>query len=127
NLGKPPLLNEPERPAPWRANVLRAWHHSIHRVPRSDGRAGICAPAVDTRLNYFLLFDGLLKNRLLERFSVFRLHEGVREADDLKSVAIADEPNMQLASVLFIGRNLDEAGFASNPIGSSIGTRKPSV
>ena len=66
------------------------------------------------------LLDRVREKALLERF--FPFQEIDCKADDLKTIRIADEPNMQLTPVLLIGRNLDPARVTSCPIRGSIDT-----
>src|SRR5215813_2193762 len=63
------------------------------------------------------LLDRVLEKGLLERF--FPLHEIVCKTEDLKTVVIADDPKVQLAPVLLVGRNLDKTRVPREPIHGS--------
>src|SRR5215813_1361062 len=67
------------------------------------------------------LLDRVLEKGLLERF--FPLHEIVCKTEDLKTVVIADDPKVQLAPVLLVGRNLDKTRVPREPIHGSIPVR----
>src|SRR5262245_26468210 len=59
----------------------------------------------------------------VHRLARLRLHETVGKAEDLKTVAITDDPKVQLAPVFVGGRNLDKACQTSLLFDGSIDTR----
>jgi hypothetical protein len=63
----------------------------------------------------------------MDVLAVLRLQEVVSEAQHLKTVAIADDPKIQLVPFAVSGRNLDEAGQASLLFDGSIDTRRPAT
>ena len=66
------------------------------------------------------LFGRALENRLVQRIALFRLHESVRKANDLKTAAIAYEPDLQLTPVGPVRRHLAHARVARYAIDGQI-------
>ena len=75
------------------------------------------------------LFSALEKV-LLERFLEKRLISGlklIRETEDLQTLSIAAEPELQLAPVLIVGRNLLEAHVTGDFVERGINARCPAT
>ena len=71
--------------------------------------------------------ERFLEKVLVERFALFRLNEGVCKAEDLKTVAITDDPKLQLTPVRPVGRNLLKVRQTSLLFDGSIDTRPPAT